>query len=199
MKKILSTLAAVMLSGAIAAAAYLPPVIAPFDPGSYIALANTMFSLITSGVNGEIANGSGAISSAATTAAQTLASTSRPGGTLNRAGQALRLRCAGMLANTSHTTNTISLTFGSQSITTAAATTSGQGYDLELVVMDGGTQPSTITSGRGTVGTVVVSPTSSTSVTDDLTAAQTAKCTTTQGTASAADVVNYLFYIEQIK
>ena len=55
MKKILSTLAAVMLSGAIATAAYLPTVTAPFDPGSYIALANAMFSVITTGVNGLVA------------------------------------------------------------------------------------------------------------------------------------------------
>ena len=198
MKKVLATLAAVLLSGAIASASYIPNFSGASEPSQIFSYLNQLIGSIQSGVSGVVANGSGVINSTATTVEQTLAGTTIPANTLSRAGQALRLRCAGSLANSSHSAST-KLYYGTSSITTPTVSTSGQIYDLELMVIYQSAATQGAFVGRGAQGTTVIAPVAATNSTDDMSTALTAKCTTTQFTASAADAVLNVFYVEQVK
>ena len=197
MKKILSTLAAVLLSGAISYASNIPNFSGASEPSQIFSYLNQLIGSIQSGVNGLVANGSGAVASTGTSSEQTLVTTPIAANTLVRAGQALRLRCAG-----NHAANTdsavVKLYFGTSSITTPAMASSAETYDIELLVTYNASATSSVYAGRGSVNTTVVAPVSGTNTTDDMTTALTAKCTTTT-TATAADITNQLFTVEQIK
>lgn len=198
MKKVLATLAAVILSGTIAIASNISNFTGPSEPSQIFAYLNRLIGSIQTGVNGLVANGSGAAASAATTVEQVLVTTTIPANTLSRAGQSLRLRCAG---NTSANTQTklVKLYFGTSSIATPSMAATSETYDLTLLVTYNTSATSSVYAGNGSVNTTVVAPVSGTNSTDNLATALTAKCTTTQGTASASDTVNQLFLVEQIK
>lgn len=199
MKKILTAFAAVVFSGAIAFASSISNFSGPSEPSQVFSYLNQLIGSIQTGVNGIVANGSGAVASTATTAEQVLATTTIPANTLSRAGQSLRLRCSGNTVATSHANTTMKLYYGTSAITTAAATTAGQMWDLALLVTYNASATSAVYVGTGAIGTTLVAPVATANTTDDMSTALTAKCTTTQGTASAGDVNMYTFLVEQVK
>ena len=200
MKNFLATLAAVVFSGAIAFASSIPTFTGSSEPSQIYGYLNQLIGSIQSGVNGLVANGSGAVNSTATTAEQTLVTTTIPANTLSKGGQSLRLRCAGGTAATT-TNKLVKLYYGTSSVATPTMSTSAQTYDLELIVTYNVSAQSANYAGKGQVSGAqqVVPPVSAVNATDDMSTALTAKCTTTQGTASANDTVNQLFLVEQIK
>ena len=201
MKKVLATLAAVLMSGAIAFASSVPTFTGASEPSQIFAYLNQLITSLQSGVNGVVAAQVGVTASAATTNEQTLATTTIPGNTLSKGGQALRLRCSGLFANTSHATNTVKLYYGTATITTTSTTTSGQSWHLELMVADSGGTTSTTSEfvGMTLINSAPGVMVATSNAADDLSTALTAKCTTTQGTASASDVVLHNFSVEQSK
>ena len=201
MKKILATLAAVVLSGAIAAASSISNFSGPSEPSQIFGYLNQLIASIYSGVNGVIASQIGVTASTATTTEQTLATTTIPANTINRAGQALRLRCSGVTANTSHASTTVKLYYGTSAITSTSTTLVGQSWDLNLQVASSGGATSTTSEfvGMTLINSAPGVMVATSNAVDDLSTALTAKCTTTQGTASAGDVILHSFIVEQVK
>ena len=204
MRKLLSALVAVTFSAGIAAAAFIPLLsgsaqLACQEPSQSAYCANQLIQTMNSYL-GLVAVLPGPIASTATTAEQTLATTSLPPNTLSVPGQTLRLKCGGATAANGNT-KSAKLYFGTgASISTGNFTASAAAWELELIVTDAAiTQPNSVYVGRGTESTTVVAPVAGNNVTDNLTTAITAKCTVTQGTASAADLTLEDFVIEQVK
>ena len=199
MKRLLSIAAAVLVSGAIAYGAYIPYLSGPQDPSQLLSTINTLINSIKAGVNGIIAVYNVTTNSAGTTNEQTLASAVIPGNTLIQNGQGVQLRCSGTFANTSHASTSVKLYYGTSSVTSVGATTAGQGWDLALLVTYGASPTDSKYVGNGSVSTTVVAPNVGDNTTDDLRTNLTAKCTATQGTASANDTVLQNFIVEQVK
>lgn len=197
MRKLLSILAAVGISSAVAFAASLPNFTGPQDPSQLNATLNTLNQNIRTGVNGLVAVYTSTVNSAATTNEQTLASASIPANTLSSAGQSLRLRCDGRF-NTGHA-GVVTLYYGTSSVATVSAQQTGNAFNLNLLVTYDASATASKYSGGGVVGTTVVAAVASPNTTDNMASALTAKCTTTQGTASASDVSLMNFIVEQVK
>lgn len=205
MRKLLSGLVAVIFSAGIAAAAFIP-LLAPNSPTG-IACSEPSQSLycynqVVGQVNaflGLVAAQPGPVAATATSGEQSLATTTIPGGTLNAAGQSLRLRCAGTTAANTDA-KLMRLYFGNAAISTGAIQTSAANWELELVVQYG-TATSVPYFGRGSYGSAItVSPISFDDVSDNLANAITAKCTSTQSNSSVAgEVTEQVFMIEQVK
>jgi hypothetical protein len=210
---LLSTVAAIALAGAASYAANIPLISGAAVPAceeasQTVNCLNNLITNINSGVSGVVAayvSPTGSI--AAITTQQSLAQVTIPTGTFVSAGQSLRMRCAGY-----HGTNTdsakVGIVFGGAPLTaamqvsSAAITTTGQAWELELVVT-AATNPPTANSvwfGRGSTGTTVIAATASqdTVSTDNLATGQVAACVaTTAGTLD--DIVLDDFIIEQVK
>ena len=206
MRKLWSTLVAVLFSGGIAAAAFIPFLtpnspagIACSEPSQSLYCYNQIIGQVN-GFLGLVAALPGPVASVATTAEQTLATTPLPPGTLTTAGQTLRLKCGGTTASNGNT-KSAKLYFGTgATISTGNFTASGVAWELELIVSANGlTQPNSQFLGRGSESTTTVAPVAGQNTTDNLSNAVTAKCTVTQGTASAADLTLEDFIIEQVK
>ena len=203
MRKFWSTLVAVLFSGGIAAAAFIP-ILSPNNPAG-IACSEPSQSLycynqIIGTVNsylGLVAAQPGAVNGAALTSEQTLATTTLPGGTLGAAGQSLIIRCNGTTSSAGHN-NTAKLYFGQYSFSSGTMSTASASWELELLITATSTTAS-VGNGRGTFSTTVIAPTVTVDSVDVLTGGIVAKCTGTQGTASAADIVLDNFIVEQVK
>lgn len=185
-----------------ARAADLTPFTGPQDPSQLNANLNTLERNIQTGVNGLIASQASTVSATGTTVEQNLYSQVIPA-TLSKAGQSLRLRCAGQTAHNGNT-KTIKLYYGTSVFTSPAITTSAVNWDMELLVTYNASATSGKIVGRGTYGLptasgTVMSPLATANTTDNMAGNLTAKCTATLGTASAQDVELMDFYIEQIK
>lgn len=199
MRKLLSAVAAIVFSGALAMAASFTPVTGPQDPSQLNASLNALLTNINAGVNGIIANLSTTVASTATTVEQNLASVSIPASTLTKSGQSVKARCSGLLAANTHT-STIKLYYGTSSVSTAATPGTGNPYfNLELLVAYDASATAGKYVGTGQIGSTMVAVVATSNTTDNMASALTAKCTTTQGTASASDTLLMNFLVEQVK
>jgi hypothetical protein len=198
MRKLLSVLAAVLVTSTIAYAANVPFWSSIVDPGNILGTINGLIQSINSSVGGLVADVPGPVASIGTTNEQTLASASIAGGTIGSVGQTLDIKCGGTTAANGNT-KAAKLYFGGFSISTGNFTTSAENWELELVVTNGGTQPNVAGIGRGTQNTTVVAPVATSDLADNLSGAVLAKCTATQGTASAADVTLEDFVVQSVK
>lgn len=199
MKKITLTLLAVVFSAALAYGSSITPFSGPQDPSQIQAYLNSLINSISTGVNGLVANATGVVSSTATTAEQTLASVTVPANVLTKNGQSLRVRCSGVLGNTSHANTSVKIYYGTSAVASTNATTSGQAFNVELISTYNASPTSSVYSAFGHMGTVEFTPVATANTTDNLASALVAKCTATQGTASAADVVLTNLIVEQVK
>ena len=215
MRKLLSilvpTIAAVIIAGGLAWGAFIPLLspntpsgIACSEPSQSLYCFNQLVQTMNSYL-GLVAAQPGPVASTATTNEQVLASTVIPAGTLSVPGQQLKLRCAGVTSNDG-TAKQVKLYFGSAQISTGGglSTTSNSGWELELIVQAAaGSPPANSTYiGRGSYGTAItVSPVSAYNITDSLAAAAgiTAKCTSIQSAATAGEITEEVFSIEQVK
>lgn len=197
MRKVLATVAAVVMAGGIAWASHIPFYTGPMEAGNLVGILNNLIGQINSST-GFVAAQPGPVNSTATTSEQTFATTVLPGGTLSLPGQTLVIRCAGKTA-TNGNTKTANLYFGSFEYSTAAMSTSGESWELELTVTAVSSGANSVIYGRGSSGSVVVAPVATNNTTDNLAAGITAKCTGTQGSASAADMTMENFVIWQEK
>lgn len=204
MKKLIaSALTALLLAGA-AFAADLTPFTGPQDPSQINASLNALEQQIRTGVNGIVGAFPQTTASTATTAEQTLATITVPGGTLNKAGQSLSLKCAGLNAANNHS-DTINLYYGTSKYVSPAMTTTSASWEVEMIVTYSASTTSGRWFGRGSYGAgngatgTVIAPVASSNLVDDMSTGLVAKCTTTQGTASAADVTLYDFLVTQFK
>lgn len=172
------------------------------EPSQTVACANNFVNQLNS-YFGLSAVQVGPINSTATTNEQILSQTPIAPGTLIATGQSLKIHCGGTTGADTNT-KTVKLYFGAASITTPAMTTSGINWEMELLVTLAAT-PNTVILGRGSIGgglgsfAALVTPIATNDTFDNLSAAVTAKCTTTQGTASANDTVLEDFMIELVK
>lgn len=201
MRKIVSTVIAASIAalmGGTAAWSFGPPFVTP--PVQAANLLGHLNALIQDMQNyyGLVAIQTGPIASTATTGEQVLATTSLPGGTLSTPGQTLILRCAGGTASNGNN-KTVHLYFGSYEYSTATMSTSGESWELEMTVSAVTATANSVAYGRGTTNTTVVAPTVTQDFVDNLSNSVTAKCTVTQGNASAADTTLYNFVVFQEK
>ena len=105
MRKLLSTIAAVMFAGGIAWGSNIPLFQGPIQPANIPAALNLLITEINAGTAGLNSYIPGPVASLGQTAEQSLASVSIPAGVLTTAGQGLRLTCAGVTAaNTNNKT-----------------------------------------------------------------------------------------------
>lgn len=200
MRKLLSACLALLLAGGIAFATNIPLYKGPIQPGNLLDALNNLVLQINADTPGLSQFIAGPISSTATTLEQTLASTTIPAAQIVSAGQGLRLRCAGTTAADTNT-KTVHLYFGNFEYSSAAFSTSAENWDLEILINAAAT-PATADSvgvGHGTTGTTVVAPVATNDTADNWQNAIAAKCTVTQGNASANDTTLETFLIEQIK
>lgn len=205
MRKLWSTLVAVLFSGGIAAAAFIPLWTPTTNPGQAciessqsLYCYNQIFGIVNSYL-GLVAAQPGPVASAATSAEQVLATTTIPGGTLNTPGQELHLRCAGTSSATTDA-RLVRLYFGSAAISTGVFQGSAVNWELELIVQYGATAGSIPYIGRGSYGpAVTVSPISFNDVSDNLANGIVAKCTGTQSMPTAGELTEEVFSIDQVK
>ena len=204
MKKLLLTVSALALSAVLVAkAADLTPFIGPQDPSQLNNSLNTLERNIQTGVNGLIASMGSTVSATATTVEQNLYSTPIATSVLSKAGQALRLRCAGTSAANTHN-KTIKLYYGTSVFTSPTISSTGVNWEMELLISYNASATSAKYTGRGSYGLMatsgtVMAPIATANTTDNMASALNAKCTATLGTASALDVELMDFKVEQIK
>lgn len=133
-KKLLATVSAIALSGAIAFGANLPLITGPVPAADIQSFLNQLIQSINTGVGGLINAQTAAVAASATNIEQTLQTYTLPGGTLSTAGQAVRVTCWGTTtAEATNATKTVKLYFGGTSFgTPALAVTSAQGFNWSL-------------------------------------------------------------------
>lgn len=168
------------------------------EPSQILSTVNSVLQVINTNVSGVVAVQVGPINSTATTAEQTLATFTIPAGTLASPGQSLRLMCSGGSGSNTNQ-KTMHLYYGTTEISSAAFSTSAETWNLQLFVTNAGTQPNSVATGYGFTNTTAVAPIATNNLTDNLSTALVAKCTVTQGTASASDITLYDFVAEQVK
>lgn len=195
LKRLLAALGAVLGATAIGVAANLSLVTGAQDPSQLNATINTLITNINQSVS-RIGVGAQQVQATGTTAEQTLYQYTLPAGYLANAGDGVRISCWGVDSATGNNKSQ-KLYFGNSSITTPTAGTNNKGWRLQMTVMRTGATSQAIDS-WGLVDTTAVTPANA-SGSDTLANALTIKCTTTLGTASAADVVGQGFLVEAIK
>lgn len=188
MKRILAAFSALIFSGAIAFATQIPLITGAQDPSQLNATINGVIQSINSNVSGSLNAQTGAVATAAGTSEQILQQFSVPANTLSAAGQTLTIRCWGTTAANANN-KTRKLYFGASVITTATEAANAAGWDLSLTVMRTGAATQAVV-GRGQAGTAGATSIAVYQVagTDNLAAANVAKCTGTDGTDSAGDI-----------
>ena len=199
MKKLVQTILATLAAGALAfgvASATSIPYYTAIQPSNIVSAFNDLIARINSST-GLVASLPGPIASLGQTAEQSFASTPLPPTTLTLPGQTLIIRCAGLTGSNGNT-KTAHLYFGAFEYSTAAMSTSGESWELELTVQAATTTPNFVIYGRGTTNTTVVAPVA-TNDTELMSNSPVVKCTGTQGTASAADMTMENFVIFQEK
>ena len=179
-RTLLSALAAISLSGALAFGANVPLIVGPVPAADIQAFLN---QLITSfnGATGKISASTLTAGIPATTAETTLQSYTLAPNQLAAGGDSLRVTCWGQTAGASNT-KTVKLYFGASAIT-ASASSSGNSWKLEQIV----TRKSATTQGYIGTGQIGASPALAvgTDGAETLTAAVLVKCT---GQAAAAEL-----------
>ena len=207
LRKILAGLSALVVIAALAVpatrsarSASLPYFSGPncAEGSQLLACLNQLIQKINPGVAGLVLSIPGPTNSTATTVEQTLASATIPTNTIQSPGQSLRLTCAGNTAATS-TNKTVHLYLGAFEVSSGTMSTSAETWELDMVVTMAATPTNTVGVGKGLSNTTAIAPVVTNNVTDNFATALTAKCTVTQGTASANDTVQDVFLIEQVK
>lgn len=200
MKKFLAAAAAIALSGAVAFAANIPLLSGPnySDPSQVLGTANAVIQAVNTGVGGLINAQTATVSTGAGTTEQILQTYTMPANQLSTAGQSVRVRCWGRTAANGNN-KTRKLYFGANVISTATEAANDQPWFLELLVMRTGAATQVV-NGNGMAGTGGITNLNySTTGTEDLTAGVVIKCTGTDGTDSAGDIITYGMITEQIK
>jgi hypothetical protein len=201
-RRIFSTIASVLMAtavaGTVAWGAHVPYLTGPVQGGDMLGALNYLINQLNLNT-GWLGVQVGPITSTATTAEQTLAQTIIPGGTLTTPGQTLVMRCGGLTASNNHT-KTINLYFGQYEYSTPAISSIGAAFELEMTITAVTATANEVMFSRGSYGPPSVSgltlaPNASNDTYDNLTGNITAKCTVTQGTASASDTTLYDFVI----
>lgn len=198
-----ATLAALGMSTALAANLSLftgpsgsnPPVEIP--PG--LGTLNQLIQNINSGTGGLLNDQTGSVGTTAVTTEETLLSYTMPANTLSAAGQSIRVTCfftTGATANN----KTVKLYFGASVISTPTYAGNAQVGRLSFII----TRTAAATQkffGSGMAGTGSLTPVAEvyTAGTDALTAGVLIKCTGTNGTAAANDIVANGLLTELIK
>jgi hypothetical protein len=200
MRKLLYGLTGLLLAGGIALSANIP-LFKEVQPSSLVSALNSLIVNIntqTAGLNSFIA---GPITSVAgLTTPQTLAQSAIPAGIFSTAGQSLRITCGGT-SGANNDAKTVGIKWGSVTISSASFSTSGETWQLHLLIT-AATNPvtaNTVYIGDGTINTTVIAPVSGNDTTDNPAAnAVTASCNAaTAGTASDITLENFL--VEQVK
>lgn len=170
---------------------------ADWPPG--LGTINQVVQAVNSGTGGLLNAQTASVGTIADTNETTLEQYTLPANTLAVAGQSVRITCPFSTGATANN-KTVKLYFGASSVTTGAlASNAQQGY-LQLIVM----RTAAATQGvfaSGVAGTGSVSPVAVTYTagTDALTAGVLIKCTGTNGTAAANDIIARGMITELIK
>jgi hypothetical protein len=179
-------------------AAAISTITGPQEPANLNATLNGIILQLNAGV-GNISAQSVAAATIANTTETTLQQYTLPANALTVAGQGVLVTCWGTTGATANN-KTRKLYFGTTStITTAAEAANAQSWWLALKVMRTGAATQT-TLGTGMAGTASVTPLNSVVAgTDALTADVLIKCTGTNGTAAANDIVANGMTVEVLK
>jgi hypothetical protein len=160
---------------------------------------NQLVQAINSGTGGLINAQTASVGTGADTTEDVLQTYTLPANTLSVAGQSLRITCPFSTGATANN-KTVKLYFGASSISTGVVAANAQQGYLQLIVMRTGAATQGV-FGSGIGGTGSVTPIAATynGGTDSLTAGVVIKCTGTNGTAAANDVIARGMITELIK
>jgi hypothetical protein len=191
--------------GGIAVAANLPLYTGPagtnptadWPPG--LGTINQVVQAVNGGTGGLINAQTASVGTGADTTEDVLQTYTLPANTLSVAGQSLRITCPYSTGATANN-KTVKLYFGGSSVSTGViAANAQQGY-LQLIVMrTAAATQGVFASGVGGTGSVSPIAVTYTAGTDALTAGVVIKCTGTNGTAAANDVIARGMITELIK
>ena len=171
----------------LAHAANISLLTGPNDPSQGQVTVNQLIQSINTGVTGVPNIQYVSAASPAGTAENTLLSYSIPANTLSAPGKTLRITCWGATAANGNN-KTMKLYYGASSITTATAATNAKGWYLELIVTRQNTSATQVVFGKGQVDTTNVTPYNNAG-SDSMAAAVLTKCTGTDGSDSAGDIL----------
>lgn len=216
LKKLLSTVAAVLAASAISYSANITSfntVLSGCNEASQLLnCINQLITAVTAGVNGNVGTNTVAVSSIASTGFdQQLMTVTVPPNTLTAAGQSLRARCFGTFGanNNSKTIKafvTSTSTPNGAIIASLVSTINGGSWNLELLVTYAASATNSNWVGRGEAGTFttgvafsnIVSPVVASNSVIDFRTAITASCGGVTPTA-AGDITVQELTVEQIK
>jgi hypothetical protein len=196
MKKLLATLSAIVLSGAIAFGANLPLITGPTPAADLQFFLNQLIQSINNGVGGLINAQTAAVATAATTVEQTLQTYSLPASTLSTAGQSVRATCWGTSGAGASNARSVKLYFGSTAVTTPVLASTGWSVSYIAMRRTATTQGFDGTAFYGDNKTI--SPTVADGA-ETLTAAVVIKCTGTDNVASASGITANGMIVELVK
>lgn len=160
---------------------------------------NQLIQSINSGVGGLINAQTGSVGTGADTTEDVLQTYTLPANTLAATGQSLRITC-GWTTGANTNTKLVKLYFGASVVATPAQAANAQTGRLSLIV----TRTAAATQkvfGNGMAGTASITPVAEyyNAGTDNLAAGVVIKCTGTNGTAAANDIIANEMLVELIK
>jgi hypothetical protein len=196
LKKVACTFVALVASASLALAANIPLLTGPQDSSQLIASLNQVIQAVNSGVVGKLVGDTTASATTTGTSEQILKTYTLPANTVANSGDSIRVTCSGTTGATGNN-KTMKLYFGASSITTPTAATNAKGWQLSYIVTRSAAATQSFAA-TGIVDTTAVTPTVAAG-TDDFTTALTIKCTGTDGTSAANDIVVNQFLVEMIK
>lgn len=197
LKKLSIGLFALFASASFVSAANIALLTGPQDSSQLQATVNQVIQAVNAGVVGKISGDGTATATGTGTAEQILKTFTLPANSIANPGDSIRVTCSGTTGATANN-KTMKLYFGASSITTPTAATNAKGWQLSYIVTRGSTVTAQAFAATGIVDTTAVSPIV-VAGTDDLSTALTLKCTGTDGTSAANDIVVNQFVIEAIK
>jgi hypothetical protein len=196
--------AAFLLAAGIVAAGNYPPVpylSGPVDSGNFQGTVNGVINSINTNNTGLLfVNAASAATTAAATE-QTLYTYTLSPSYLATNGQSLRVRCWATTANNTNT-KAMTLYFGASTVTVAAQANATNGDYLEYVVTRTGAATQVMNgTGQGgtTAGATTITAVQNATPTETLSGAIVIKCTGTQGTAAANDIVGKMMTVESLR
>lgn len=201
-----ATVGAALVAGVLAAGAanlsiYTGPAgsnpTADFPIG--LGTVNQLVQAINSGVGGLINAQTGSVGTTAVTSEEVLQTYTLPANTLAVAGQSIRVTCPYTTGATANN-KTVKLYFGASVISTPTYAGNAQVGRLSFIVTRTGAATQKF-FGSGMAGTGSLTPVAEvyTAGTDALTAGVVIKCTGTNGTAAANDIIAQAMITELIK
>jgi hypothetical protein len=146
------------------------------------------------GPDGVIYTNTAPVYTIGTTNEQTLASFSLPANSLDQAGRRLRITATFLKANNNNTI-TGKIYWAGTSVSSGSVTGSNNNLEMQLEVVESGTQNEQIIWSRGSWGTTVINP-AVTTVAGVQTQNQTIAASCTQGTSNVNDCILQDFKIE---